>query len=202
MLNDQDIIRITDEQISSSKDFVNVFFYIIDVLVVGIELLDVLADFRDNVMDFVRGVQVAATTHVDLIGENLTNGIDIDTLITGSIGTDTGGGPVLPTYVAGGYRFNVLDKTTRPGGKRISGIGEIRVASNNYDPEATAEALLVGAFAAPFTVTGTPSGTGTATPIVVGRNILGQIDLARFSVVSSVTTASFIKSQVSRRRSG
>jgi hypothetical protein len=202
MLVDQDIIRITDKQIASSKAFVNLYFYRVSVSVPGITLLNVASAFRLIVTAKIRALQVAACTHEEFVIENLTNAIDIDTQISVQAGLDTNGGPVQPTYLAASYRLNVSDKTTRPGGKRISGIGEERVASNNYVPDETANDEAEAALAEQFGVVGVPVGDGVAIPIVVGRDILGALDLDRVSVISSASAAFFIKTQVSRRRAG
>lgn len=199
MLNDDDIVRVTVNQELAGVDIKNVFFYLIEVLVAGSTLLDVLADFRDNVWTFIRALQVSDIETLTLVGENLTNGIDIDSLTIGANGTDATGGSVQPSYVAAGYRFNVLDKTTRPGGKRFAGIGESRVIENAYNPDATANTIAIGALAYTFPIIGVPTGTGDAIPIVVGRNLDGSLDLTRFSRVSSVDDSLTIRTQTSRR---
>jgi len=199
MLQDDDIVRITVKQTIVSEDIFNVFFYLVEVLVTGATLLDLLTDFRDSVWTVLQGLQSEDLTSLTAVAENLTNGIDVDTLTLNSGGLDLAAGPILPSYVAAGYRLNVIDKTTRPGAKRIAGIGETRVSFNLYSPNGAASVLAVAALATTFAYTGTPTGSGDAVPIVVGRDTFGAVDLTRFSRVSSVTELTTIRSQVSRR---
>lgn len=199
MLNDGDVVQIKDVQAITGRQVLNVFFYVIEVLTAGIELLDVLISFRDLIVDDMRLIQGDHIEHTELIGENLTNGIDIETLILGLNGQDVTGGPPLPDYVAGSYRLNVGDKTTRPGGKRIAGIGESRVISNTYNPVTPGNDTFVAGLSFAEAVVGVPDGAGIMVPIVVGRDALGALDLTRTSVILSATTQNNIKTQVSRR---
>jgi len=199
MLNDGDIVQITDFQRASSVDTINTFFYVVEVIVAGIELLDLMLKFRDSVQDAIRDIQTASLEHLTLGIENLTNGIDIDQIAIGEFGTDLTGGPIQPTYVAAGYKLNVADRTTRAGGKRFGGIGEDRMVGNNYNPITAADAALETALSAALVVTGAILGNGVMTPIVVGRDILGALDLDRTAVIISANSFASIRSQVSRR---
>lgn len=198
-LADGDIIRITDKQSLSGQDILNVFFYVVDILVAGVTLADLITEFKDQIVEIIRDVQAIELNHARLIAENLTNGIDIDSSTINLVGTDTTGGTVLPSYVAGSYRLFVDDKTTRRGSKRIGGIGEDRVSQDNYDPDLTANALVNAALSANIEVAHIPSGDATFTPIVVGRDEFGDLELGRFSVVTSAASSETISSQVSRK---
>jgi hypothetical protein len=200
MLNNGDIIRITDFQIYIGEDALNVYFYEISGLSAGVVLLDLLLVFEDTVMNPVADLQVSALQHLSLRAENVTNGIDLDTLATNAFGEDPAPGPPLPSYVAAGFDLLVGDKTTRSGGKRFTGIGEERVANNVYNPVSADAELVQDRLAQVLTVTGLVTGSMLATPVIVGRfPITGHIDLSRVSTIIEALTVIDIRSQVSRR---
>jgi hypothetical protein len=199
MLVNGDILRITDKQTLAGQDVLNVYFYEASVITPGVTLPEIIVEFSDNLVDQVRGVQSPDLNHARIVAENVTNGIDIDSATVNLAGQDGEAGPVLPNYVAGSYRLFVDDKTTRRGSKRISGIGEDRVEDNDYNPSSVSNALLNTALASPIEVTGTPVGEATLTPVIVGRDELGHLDLDRISVITSAANSETISSQVSRK---
>lgn len=199
MLTDGDVVKITSKSNYEGEELVNVFFYLVDALVAGVALIDIVTQFVDDVIDALRPLQVGSLTHTVATIENVTNGIDVDTLIINGGGQDTGGGAQTPSYVAAGYRLNVGDRTTRDGSKRFGGIGENRVAGNDYEPDAIPAATFLTRLPLTLDVVGTPTGTADLIPIIVGRDILGALDLGRLSPIVSATQLGDIRSQVSRR---
>lgn len=199
MLEDGDVVKITVKQTLNAEDVINVFFYVYDLIILGVNLTDVIIDFRDQVWALIRTGQVPEIETTEIIGENVTNGVDINAVSLSIFGLDASGLAVLPSYVAAGYRLNVGDKTTRPGAKRFSGVGEGRVTDNDYDPGSGVQFNIEEILAEAITADHNPVGTALLTPVIVGRDIVGALDLTRISPIISATLAPTIRTQVSRR---
>lgn len=199
MLSDDDLVSVTVEQELLGEDIINVFYFLYEVTVLGATLFDLIEDFRTNIWTYIRAGQTSELATVNLVGRNLTNGVDIEELPGIQVGLDVGAGPPMPTYVAAGYRLNVGSLETRPGGKRFAGVGETRVDDNEYIAGGTVATDIEEKLALISGVTGTVIGSGLIHPIVIGRDVLGALDLLRFQPVTTAAVATSIRSQVSRR---
>lgn len=198
-LEDDDVLSITVEQTLLSEDVINVFYYVWNVVDAGVTLLDVLSLFKAAVWNFVRAAQTPDVTTNNFVARNLTNGVDIETLNEGTVGLDATGGDVTPSYTAIGFTLNVGTLLTRPGSKRIAGPGEQRVNDNDYDGGGTVSDDIEDKFAATLPVTGASVGEGDAIPHIVGRDILGALDLNRIQPILTVSVSPTIRTQTSRR---
>lgn len=199
-LENGDIVSITVEQSLLAEDVLNVFYYVWDVLEEGVIILDLLIEFRDFVWGFVRAGQNPEVVTNNFVGRNLTNGIDIETLNDGTIGTDVTGGDVSPSSLAAGYALNVGTLLTRPGSKRFAGTSEQRVDDNDYDAGGVVSSQIETAIAATLDVSGPAVGEGDMIPNIVGRDEFGALDLNRKQPVLTVAVAPTIRTQVSRRQ--
>ena len=201
MLENNDIVKVTFNQSLFGEEIKNVFWYLYELAVAGVTLLDLLDLLTTEVFTPMSLTQVPDLEYVNSVAENVTNGIDTDTLPIAGEGTDLSAGPASPSYVSAGYTLNVGNRTTRPGGKRIAGMGETRVVDNAYVPGGTTAADAALAMATSWFVTGTPTGSGIIVPVVVGRAIDGSPDLLRINEITTVSVNPTIRSQVSRRSS-
>lgn len=192
-------VSITVEQSLLGEEVLNIFYYVWNLVEEGVALYDLLLEFKDVVWDIVRLSQNADVVTNNFVARNLSNGVDIDTLNSGDLGLDATGGDVCPSYVAAGYALNVGTLETRPGSKRIAGPGEQRVNDNDYVPGGTVATDIETAFAATLPVTGVVVGEGDLIPYIIGRDVLGALDLLRTQPVLSCQVSATIRSQVSRR---
>lgn len=193
-----DAVRITTFATYEEQSVLNVFFYLIEVLVVGVELIDLLGEFRDSVRSFMLGIQNTGMQHNTIKGENVTNGLDVEVLVSSIAGTDSAGEQVNP-FTAAGFDLFVADRTTRKGSKRFAGVSEGRMNGNLYigpDPETDD---LSDALAAILIASGVPTGSARMTPVVVGRDATGALDLSRIADVVNALVRTNVTSQVSRK---
>lgn len=200
MLTSGDLLKFELRALLNGQTIINTFYYLVAIYQAGVDLLDCLTEFVDVVLPAIQDIQVSDLNYTEIVGENLTNGVDVETLPLAVAGTDLTGGPVMPTYVAGGFKLNVPDKTTRAGQKRFAGIGEDRVTANTWYPTTARAEAVANALALVINVMGPISGELDLAPIVVGRTPTGALDLTRYSAIVSATWYDLIRSQVSRRR--
>lgn len=198
-LVDGDIIQINAEQELAGESILNIFYYITSLLVTGVTLLDILIEFRDLVIEAQRELQATELTHTNIHAQNLSNELDEEDLVLGLDGVDSAG-EVLSTFTAAGFALLVETKITRNGAKRVAGILEGRVNGQVYIAGEGLDTAYAEALAALIPVTGTPSGVATMFPIVVGRDLLGALDLTKFNVVTSAIVKTNITSQTSRKQ--
>ncbi|MCK5643812.1 MAG: hypothetical protein KAJ19_23635 [Gammaproteobacteria bacterium] len=199
MLDDGDILSVTVEQTSLGEDILNIFYYVYEVSLIGATILDVLLEFQQSVWTFVRGGMNPDMETNAYVGRNLSNGVDIETLVFPQIGLDITGGDISPTSLAAGYSLLVGSLETRPGSKRFAGISEQRVNDNIYDAGGVIAANIESSLAQILDVVGAVSGEGSAIPTIVGRDILGALELTRTQPVITAEVAGTVRTQVSRR---
>ena len=199
MLGDEDVIAIKVEQELLGEEVLNIFYFLYELGIIGVTLVDLLSEFKLAVWDLVRIGQHPDVSTINMQAQNLTNGVDVDDLPLSDIGVDTTGGDVLPSSTAAGYVLNVGSRETRPGGKRIAGISDARVTDNAYDAGGTISADIEDAFAVSLDVSGLIIGEGVLIPYVVGRDLLGIIDLNRIQPIASAAVSALIRTQTSRR---
>lgn len=150
------------------------------------------------------GPLYAAITPADVIGESVivedvTLGLEFGTAPWSWTGLDAG--ESCPPYVAYGIRLNRGNKTTRNGYKRIAGVPEsAQDAGDLNQVTITAlETLANDLFVGDVEITLPDDRTFTFVPIIVGRNVAGQLDLTRTQNVQSATVKTKTTSQVTRK---
>lgn len=191
-----DVIRITQKSLYGGEEQVNVFFYQVRTIGVGVSYADILDTFDGFVSVAHANVAHAGTNIFQLDALNITNGVDIGALSTDIDGTI--GGEGMPTFVAWGFKLTRTDTSTRNGSKRFGGVSESSVLNGN------AEASIVPSLNALATVlqndlvvAGDASETRLV-PVIVGRTPTGEYDLARINIVQSAAYRK-VTSQVSRK---
>lgn len=199
MVIDNDIVQINDVQVVSQQNVLNTFYYMIQVVTAGIILVDLLLEFRDQVTSAIRGIQNPNLEHVELNILNLTDGVNRDTLALGNFGSDSTGGTVSSSYVAAGWKLAVGSLLTRPGGKRFAGIGEARILGNEYDPDGGSASDVSAILDEDLLVFGAVAGEAIMVPVIVGRDVLGALDLTRVAPITQAVQQLTMRSQVSRR---
>lgn len=130
-----DLIQITDFQTYLGQAVLNVYYYRI-VAALGITdagYTAMLEWFEENVVTPVSEIQSEFLLHDTLELRNLSNGLDIATLITGVNGTGTSADSALPSYVTVSYKLVRESLATRNGAKRFGGIVEEHVEGNTWE---------------------------------------------------------------------
>lgn len=192
------IIQIRDCQSLFGDQLCNIFYYVVKIWTGNATMRNILEAFEAQVITPVSGMQTASLLHNALRGDDLTDGItffETDPNIAGSFAV----GDTLPSLVALAMRLNRTTKITRPGQKRFAGLSEAVVEINKFITT-TAELIAAQAAVASDLVVNAPfPDDGLLTPIIVGRDILGHLDLNRFVEVSSVSLVEPVSSQVSRK---
>lgn len=153
--------------------------------------------------DIVSPIFVNALTFDRVEVDNVSNGLDFFIEPSGALGGNLEA--AVPNFVALKITQNRVDKTTRNGSKRLSGLPDTAVSNNLH----TLSAGLVAAVEAFY---GTPMLIGDMTtvndaelqPVIVGRTLNPttlqyELDLSRIGEVSSATVGARVTSQVSRK---
>ena len=197
-----DIIRVTVKGLLLAQEIRNVYFYIVDEIESGVTILDFLEDLASQVIDLSLDLSVADMAYSSIVGENLTDEIGFDEFPYVKTGADPTGGTAMPSFNAVGFRMNVGTRITRPGAKRIAGTGEGRVTDNTYVPLGTAAQNFADAIAEPALVVTPGLLTATLLPVIIGRTILGALDLSKVNPVTSGQFSTLMTSQNSRKARG
>lgn len=148
--------------------------------------------------------QAIPVVFVELVLDNVTNGLDFFTLPVVSSGVEIG--ELLPNFVAIPIKQNRETKLTRNGSKRIAGLVESRVNGNILALTGAQILGLEDMFGTPVLVLAPPAvNAAELAPVIVGRTlnpVTGQyeLDLGRISNVTSALVGGFVTSQVSRKR--
>ena len=191
-----DFIQIIDTQLYLDQIMVNVYHYEVtkaDALVGEQAVLDAWAADR---LPGIALVQDSNLMHTELRIDNLTDGIHF-AVINPNLPGDVAA-PGMPSATSMGWRFNVTTKTTRPGGKRIGGLTDVSVLGNDLVLDAPQRAFFETAFFATLSVSAIPGET-EIDPVIIGRDILGALDLNRTQRTFSGSVASEVTTQASRR---
>lgn len=141
-----DLFQITSYQTLLNEDILNVYYYRQTVIgtMAPSDLIDLLNAFKTNVIDQVRKEQVDTLVHTLLEVRNLSNNLDIATIIPGVSGmVAAAAAAILPTYVTVGYKLVRESLVTRHGYKRFSGLSEAQVTGNTYVPASAANVTAI-----------------------------------------------------------
>lgn len=121
------VVRITDEQVLSSQQVINVYFYEITGIAPGdpLEIEEVSQGWWDAVKATLRACQAPSLQHISVTAEALGGDKDFHeyTIPPGErAGTSGFIGQQSPTFES--YSFTLVPATrqTRPGSKRIAGV--------------------------------------------------------------------------------
>ena len=195
-----DIIRITLCQKLEDQTVCNVFAYVVDVLVGVVLQDDVQLAFRQVVVPDINVIQSTAIDNERVVTENLTNGIDFTDNLVGGQGLQAQ--PALSTFEAMSFKYNRQTKITRNGFKRFAGVSAaLQTDPNNLDISNTGVTDLAATLGNVLVVPAQAGGgqTATLTPIILGRNPDGTVNLGRFQRVDDVSPVERITSQVTRK---
>lgn len=193
-----DILKVTMCAELFSEQVCNVFFYVVKVWTGNADLSDVANNFISQVINPIRAIQSSSLEYQQVAVENVTDGlefVEVSYVQTGSVG----GTPALPSYVAATFKLGRTTKITRNGSKRFAGITEADVIDNNTNFLTSQTDPIEAALAADLDVVVSSVSEGTLGPVIVGRDVLGHLDLARINAVSFGLLSQNISSQVSRK---
>lgn len=165
-----DTFRITVHQTNQGEELLNVFHYR-DTAVAGPSAMSVAQGFWDKVKVAWRAIPTTTTAYTFdwVMAEALYPPYLFATLFIPSAEqapTRVQAGDPQPTYVAALLRLTVGNRSTRPGGKRISGLIEIDTVGNNVVSTFVTLVSTLGALLdEPFT---TVPGVVSMAPVIVG----------------------------------
>lgn len=194
-LNIGDIVKITDFQSYLTQLVQNVYFYRIDALPEPAEGFtvdeQVCRSFQTNVRVLALPFQNVALSHGVVRMDNLTNGIDFAELNDPVSGT--AGGDGLATFFALNFILRRSTGVTRNGSKRIAAPVEDAVQGNNYVGSMGPLNAFAAAMASPLKDGGLPVPADFATPVIVGRVLVGEgtpdehyeLDLTKINPIAS-----------------
>lgn len=193
-----DVFQILFEQELLGQVIRNVFGYVVSVADPAGTPEEIADRMIIEVGNVFSTIQVGTLNNVQVAVKNLDDATEFIEKGWAGSGLDGTGGPVLPSYVAAGFKMLRGDTDTRNGSKRIAGVGEDRVVNNDWTLFDQAAGLAVqDAFEA--TVFITPS-TMEMEPIIIGRDpITGQPDSGRIAPIIEVQAQSIITTQNSRK---
>ncbi len=192
------VLKLTDCQTLFGQSLCNVFYYLVSVWTGNADIDDVLTDWIAGVLPTIIPIQHGDLTHIEVAAENVSTGLEF-----GSQAIAVSGGivaaPSLPSYVAASFRLERTTRLTRPGFKRLGGVPENLVDDNDYDVGLAAVIAAANVMGAVVNMTTPAPGDGQLTPVIVGRNTDGSLDLTRVAPVTSVSPILNISTQVSRK---
>ena len=193
-----DVFQILFEQKLLGQVVRNVFGYVVSVADPTATVEDIADRMIIEIGNVYIDVQSASISNVQITVKNLDDDTEFIELAWTGVGTDALAGPVMPSYVAAGYKLLRGDVDTRNGSKRLAGIGEDRVVDNDWTLfDGAASLAIQDAFAA--TVFITPSSMEME-PIIIGRDpITGQPDTGRISPIIEAQADAEITTQNSRK---
>ena len=177
-----DVFRITAFQTLLTEQCLNVYFYVVDEIgVIPPSVGDIDLAFRSDVLVPMRDIQ-ASQVNYDLVRtENLMDPSEFsDNPQSGITGTVTGS--VLPSYAAWSLLMRRTTKLTRNGSKRIPGVLEEWLTNGSFSGVSLSLDNALAALAVQLIDPSMPP-TWTLTPVIVGRNPDGTLDLTRLNVV-------------------
>lgn len=192
------MIRIQDCQTLFDQSLCNIFYYIVKVWTGNADMADILDAFEADMINVIKDLQTPSIVHDHLRGDDLTDEVTFfeqDPNIAGIYAV----GDTLPTLVAAAFRLNRTTKITRPGQKRIAGLSENLMELNKFLTTTAGFPAAEVAMAADLVVNTPSAGDGVLSPVIIGRNLDGTLDLSRYSEVSSASAVPNVSSQVSRK---
>lgn len=123
-----DIYEVTDVQTFLGQQTLNVYFYRQDAPFVplsGNTATALAEEWEASVLPAIAACQTNALTHVEVRARNLFDPTDAGSALSGVAGS-LSSPDVLPAHDAYGLTLKHDNPSIRPGGKRISGVGEDR----------------------------------------------------------------------------
>lgn len=203
-----DIVKITDFQVSIDQDAENVYFYRIDAIPTPASGLtvdeEVCGAFNADVRIFMLPFQSDQCSHRVTRMDNVTNGVDFATVSSTVFGLLSG--DPEPSFVAANFVLRRSTLITRNGSKRVAGLSEGSVNGNNWVGSSGDLAAYATALAAPLMDNTLPTPVPFATPVIVGRKIVGTgshgaiygLDLTKINPIASAAFTA-VSTQRSRK---
>jgi len=198
-MNVGDMLQLIDKQILDGQNLFNIYHYrVVSINDAATDLIDLYNQFVLNVLPTIIEVQSFDLTHVEIMVNNLTNGIDfyqdaisVDGLVTASVDD---------AFTAYGVRLNRTNGVTRSGQKRIGGVPESGVQNSLLlAPFLSSVQLMANAFC-DFQRAGVgPVYDAVWRPVIIGRTSTGAYDLTRWQPFDTATANPYVSSQVSRK---
>lgn len=193
-----DVLQILFEQELLGQVIRNVFGYVVSVADPAATMEDVADRMIIEIGDVQLTFQNNAVNAVLCTAKNLDNPDEFQEVAWVGSGGHASDGPVLPSYVAAGFKLLRGDVDTRNGSKRVAGIGEDVVSNNDWDGS-VGPAVLTYVDALAATIFITPS-TMEIMPVIIGRDpITGQPDTGRIAPVIEAQANPQITTQNSRK---
>lgn len=198
MIEEGNILKITDGQVLLGETLFNIYWYRVEDHTPPVDLTNILSQFILDVINAVRASQSDEVMHIQPRIDDVTDGVSF-AIDPGSYQGTRATTPPLPSFTAWAYRLNRATKVTRPGQKRIAGIMEGDVGNNGVTPNPTVYDPVIAAMEMDIIVDN-PVGLDTLiTPVIVGRDEFGALDLTRINNVTSVALNPIVSTQVSRK---
>lgn len=169
-----DIIRITDVQTLDgyTKPILNVYYYQVVSLTAEVQLpvyaQELAVSFLNEVLEYVRGLQVSALKHVGISFLNMSNQAEIGDYTFEEPYPGLLTGDYVPSNVTYSFRLQRYDRLVRNGRKSISGVPDAvitagRTLNPTYSGPVSDASLALGRF---FNVEGETT-DATLNPIIV-----------------------------------
>jgi len=193
-----DVIQIVTEQTLLGQVIRNVFGYVVSLADPVTTVEEIADQFILQVAIVMLPMQTPEVSSVGVSVRNLDNPEEFIEKDWVGVGTNVTSGPVMPSYVASGFKLLRSDVDTRNGSKRIAGLGEDEVTDNTWNNSGSAttldflDALADILFALP--------GLTEMLPVIIGRDpITGQPDTGRISPVLEAQANPLVTTQISRK---
>lgn len=176
-----DVIQIVDRQLLQAQRMLNVYFYSVGAVVGDPSLQAVSDQFVTDVVTPVKALQHSSLTHDGIQIDNLSSAVEFGLFPI----TEVGGlaGNVMPVFTAIAVKLLRTTKITRNGSKRFAGINEESIIGGLLSISAPTEAALEAAMSIILLVVDGGS-TVDLTPVIVGRDPLGGLDLLKLNVIA------------------
>lgn len=193
-----DVLQLVFEQKLLGQVIRNVFGYVVSVADPAATIEDVADRCIIEIGDVYITAQSPSVSNVQIAVKNLDDATEFIEKAWTGVGLNSDGTPVLPSYVAGGFKFLRGDTDTRNGSKRLAGMSEESVVNNDWVIFDSVTVIAIeDAFEATIFIT--PS-TMEIQPIIIGRDpITGLPDTGRISPIIEVQAQEGITTQNSRK---
>jgi len=189
------ILRITQCQQIFGETACNVFYYLVAAWTGNLDLDDVIDEFIDAVATPLQPLQSAAVSTIQIRVDNVSTGLEFAERTNGLL-SGTATGEAAPSYMAAGFRLNRTTGVTRNGAKRFTGVTEGHISGQTWSPYDDAPAIaMANALAADLIL----DVNDELSPVIVGRQANGSLDLTKLNPVASATPLQYLTTQNSRK---
>lgn len=202
-LNIGDIVKVTDVQNFLGQEVLNVYFYEVtaapEVAGDNTPYEQICASFNADVRIYALPIQSVQLTHSVTRVDNLTNGLDFAEVAVSVAGQDNGA--PLASFYALNFILRRTTKLTRNGSKRLAGITENNVDGNGWSNSYTPLNNYGNAVASPLLDAAEPTANPFASPVIVGRRLVGEkyeYDLSKINPIASAGVTA-VSTQRSRK---